>query len=78
MSDRDGIPPLVCRTPIMPYPVELDDDYGHVGRDSDNGFAEGLYLDVKFHSEGPFLENRTATILLLSSFAAFGGGLEPQ
>ncbi len=41
-SDRDGIPSLVCHAPIMPHPVELDDNYGHVGRNGDDGCAEGL------------------------------------
>jgi hypothetical protein len=77
-SDHDGIPPLVCSTPIVPRPVELDDDYGHVGCDGDNGCAEGLCLDFEFHPEGPFLKNRAATFLLLSSFAAICWGLEPQ
>ncbi len=71
-SDHDGIPPLVCRAPILPHPVELDDGYGHVGRDGDDGCADNLCLDFEFHSEGPFSENRTATILLLSSLL---GGL---
>jgi hypothetical protein len=52
-SDHDGIPPLVCYAPIVPHPVELDDDYGHVGRNGDDGCTDGLCLDFEFHSEGP-------------------------
>ncbi len=76
-SDRDGILPLVCCTPIVLHPIELDDLYGHKGRGGDDGCAEGLCLDFKFHVEGPIPENITATILLWSNFAPIGGAWSP-